>query len=115
MKTEQWNALLEIDRVVERPSRYKDGLAWCTVAGREIAHAEGSDRLDLRLTRAGIRELHDVSVAEPRPSPSDWVTLDLATPRDEKGLVELVRRAVALNQTQSARGRQIKRSRRERS
>jgi Luciferase len=50
--------VLSVGGMVEAPSRYKDDLAYW-VEGREIAHLEAGNVLDLRLTRAVIKEFKD--------------------------------------------------------
>jgi Luciferase len=72
------DAIAAIDGVIEAPSRYKDSLAYW-VNGKEIAHFESDDALDIRLTRAVIRAHREVWKASPavelRPSTSDWITV----------------------------------------
>ncbi|HEX6683021.1 MAG TPA: luciferase family protein [Candidatus Limnocylindrales bacterium] len=89
--------VLSVGGLVEAPSRYKDDLAYW-VEGREIAHLEADDVLDLRLTRALIRELGDDPRVERRGS-SDWATLTVSpeSPEDEEFVREMVAAAVQAN------------------
>lgn len=72
------DAIAAIDGVIEAPSRYKESLAYW-VNGKEIAHFESEEFLDIRLTRAEIRarraELKASPAVELRPSTSDWITV----------------------------------------
>jgi Luciferase len=86
------DAIAAIDGVIEAPSRYKDSLAFW-VNGKEIAHFESDDALDIRLTRAVIRshraELKASPGVELRPSTSDWITVRTCDPERVLRLVEL--------------------------
>lgn len=90
--------LRSIDGVVEHPSAFGPGNAfWCN--GKEIAHFDSPDVVDLRLTRAVIRELRpalrdDVRV-ELRKSGSDWVELRIGSEDDIEFVVGLAERAAA--------------------
>jgi len=86
--------VLTVGGMAEAPSRYKDDLAYW-VEGREIAHLEADNVLDLRLTRAVIREFEDDPRVGRRGS-SDWVTLEV-TPQDREFVKELVAKAVIAN------------------
>jgi hypothetical protein len=72
------DAIAAVDGVIEAPSRYKDSPAFW-VNGMEIAHFESATALDVRLTRAVIRDHRATLKAEPavelRPSTSDWITV----------------------------------------
>lgn len=64
----------------------------------EIAHAEGPDALDVRLTRAVIRERRAELRADPRirlrPSSSaDWLEVAVHTAEDEGFALALVEQA----------------------
>jgi hypothetical protein len=63
----------------------------------EIAHWHSSPELDLRLTRGLIRELRDPLAHDPmvtfRASPSDWLTIKVATAGDVEFASGLVERA----------------------
>jgi Family of unknown function (DUF5519) len=87
--------LAAVDGVIESRSQYKDGPAYW-VNGSEIAHFEGDDGLDIRLTRALIRQdraaLRDDPAVELRRSGSDWITVDVSAP---DRAVELFSRAAA--------------------
>jgi hypothetical protein len=90
--------LLTVDGVYEAPSRFKDDLAYW-VDRTEIAHFESETALDLRLTRAVIREVRARLRADPRvhlrPNSADWVTVDAAGPQDSAFVRDLVERAAA--------------------
>jgi Luciferase len=86
--------VLSVGGMVEAPSRYKDDLAYW-VEGREIAHLEAGNVLDLRLTRAVIKEFKDDPRLGRRGS-SDWATLEVS-PEDGEFVKELVAKAVKAN------------------
>jgi hypothetical protein len=93
--------ILDVGDVAEAPSRYKDDLAYW-VDGREIAHFEADDVLDLRLTRAVIREHRETLKSDPRVrlrNSSDWVTVEV-DPADREFVAQLVRWAVRANRRQ---------------
>jgi hypothetical protein len=90
--------MLSTGEVAEAPSRYKDDLGYW-VDGREIAHFESDDMLDLRLTRSVIREHRDTLKADPRVQlrgGSDWVTVQVRQ-EDERFVAQLIRRAIDAN------------------
>jgi hypothetical protein len=80
--------------VVEAPSRYKDDLAYWT-DGREIAHLESDNALDLRLTRAVIRE-HRGDPRVVRRGSSDWATLEVSH-EDGEFVKTMVAKAIEAN------------------
>jgi hypothetical protein len=67
------------------------------VNGREIAHFEGNDLIELRLTKAVIKERRTEFKADPRvelrPSGADWLTIRLKSPEDADFVLELARLA----------------------
>ena len=69
---------------------------WCN--GKEIAHFESDTVIEVRLTKAEIRERRERLEADPRvelrPSGADWITVTLASTRDVAFVVDLVRVAV---------------------
>ena len=71
------------------------------IDGREIVHFHRDGSVDVRLTRAAIRERRAALVADPRVglgAPSrDWVSVTLASPADVPLAVELVKVAIAAN------------------
>lgn len=90
-------ALARIDGVVESESAFKPTSAFW-VNGKEIAHFEGESAVDIRLTRAVIRDRRSQLRADPRvrlrPSSSaDWLTVEIGEPTDEALVIELVRAA----------------------
>lgn len=93
-----WEALVALPGVEERCSSYKDVPAlW--VDDREVAHLESESVLDVRLTRARIRErrvgLRDDQRVRLRASSSaDWVELHVHDAGDDAWLLELVEAAV---------------------
>jgi Family of unknown function (DUF5519) len=91
-------ALCRIDGVLEADSAFKSGTAFW-VNGREIAHFEGPDGIDLRLTRAQISARRADLKADPRvtlrPGSSDWLTVRFASASDEEFVCELAEAAAA--------------------
>jgi hypothetical protein len=90
--------ILDTGAVVERQSRYKDDLAYW-VEGREIAHLEAENVLDLRLTKAVISKHRAELKADPRielRAGSDWVTMRVG-PGDAAFVRRLLRQAVEAN------------------
>jgi pimeloyl-ACP methyl ester carboxylesterase len=95
---ECWARFCQLPGVEERRSafRYDDAL-W--VEGREIAHLEPPDLVDLRLTRQVIRARRPALRNDPRvtlrPSSSaDWLTLRWSSPTDDPFFLECVNEAV---------------------
>ena len=79
---------------------FSDGAAvW---AGQtEVAHFHGQSALEVRLTKAVIRERREELRADPRvelrKNASDWLTINVATKADVDDAIALVRDAVAAN------------------
>jgi len=73
---------------------------WCN--GKEIAHFENDAVIEVRLTKAVIRERRDALKAdarvELRPSGADWITVRLTSPPDVTFVVDLVRAAAKAHQ-----------------
>jgi hypothetical protein len=90
--------LAGIDGVVESDSVFKSTLAYW-VNGTEIAHFESESAVDIRLTRAIIRErrpeLRADDRVELRASGSDWLTVRIRQRTDEDLVVELAEVAAA--------------------
>jgi Family of unknown function (DUF5519) len=80
MSRELRRALAALDGVVESESAFKDDVGYW-VNGKEIAHFEGERAIDIRLTRAVIRDRRAELKADPRvrlrASGSDWLTVEL--------------------------------------
>jgi hypothetical protein len=97
MLRELRQALVAIDGVEESDSAFKNDVGYW-VNGKEIAHFEGQ-AIDLRLTRAVIRDRRAQLKADPRvrlrASGSDWLTVDLTGPDAVAFVVELVEAAAA--------------------
>lgn len=91
-------ALRRIDGIEESDSSFKDGVGYW-VNGTEIGHFEGEAALDIRLTRAGIRErraqLRADSRVRLRSGLSDWLTVEMLRPADMDFVVELMAAAAA--------------------
>jgi hypothetical protein len=89
-------ALVEIDGVVESDSAFGHGLAFW-VNGKEIAHFEGEDAIDIRLTRQGIRQRRERLRSDPRvilrSGTSDWLEVTIASSDAEDLAIELVEAA----------------------
>jgi hypothetical protein len=88
--------LRRIHGVAESPSMFgPENAFWCN--GKEIAHFEGADAIDLRLTRPVIRELRAVLRNDPRvglrTAGSDWIEVHLSSTDDVAFVVELAERA----------------------
>jgi Family of unknown function (DUF5519) len=71
------------------------------VGKREVAHFDGQDELDVRLTREAIRkrrpELRSDERVELRPGTSDWIRVRTKSKAEIDRAFELVREAVAAN------------------
>jgi hypothetical protein len=90
--------ILGTGQVAEAPSRYKDDLAYW-LDGREIAHFESDEVLDLRLTRSVIGAHRAALKADPRVelrSGSDRVTVTVRQ-RDSCFIEQLVWWAIEAN------------------
>jgi hypothetical protein len=90
------DAIAALPDVVESPSMFKDDLAYW-VNGKEIAHFEGEDLIEIRLTRSAVRERRDALRADRRVhlrySGSDWITVQFSSPEDIRSVLELVEAA----------------------
>jgi Family of unknown function (DUF5519) len=95
-------ALTAIDGIQESDSAFKDDIGYW-VNGKEIAHFEGDKAIDIRLTRAAIRdrraELKADARVRLRASGSDWLTVELAGADTTAFVLELVQAAVAAHRT----------------
>src|ERR1700754_2526543 len=93
------DALARLRGVAEAQSAFKDDTAYW-VNGKEIAHVEGDRAIDIRLTKAGIRDRRQELRADPRvrlrPSASDWLTVEFDA-ADEEFVVSLVEAAAAVH------------------
>jgi hypothetical protein len=73
---------------------------WCGT--REVAHFhDGTGELEVRLTKAVVRERRAELQADPRvtlrKNASDWIAFAIAKQADENDALDLVRAAVAAN------------------
>lgn len=88
--------LREIPGVVESESAFAQGSAFW-VNGKEIAHFEDEDRIDVRLTKGVIRERRPALKTDERvtlrPSGADWLSVRCRSREDLGFVVELVRAA----------------------
>jgi hypothetical protein len=80
---------------------------WCGT--REVAHFhDGTSELEVRLTKAGVREHRAELQADARvtlrKNASDWITFEITKKADEKDALELVRLAVAYNASTAPAG-----------
>ena len=95
-------ALAAVDGIEESDSAFKDDVGYW-VNGKEIAHFEGERAIDIRLTRAVIRdrraELRADARVRLRPSSSDWLTVELGGSDPTAFVLELVEAAVAAHRT----------------
>jgi len=92
--------LMRIPDLARRQSRFGDQFSYF-VGTREIAHFHGDGRMDVRLTRAWIREAKaggtlDARVRTRGPS-ADWATVPLVSRRDVALAVALVEEAMRAN------------------
>jgi hypothetical protein len=86
--------------VEEHRSRFAPMMAW-RVSGREFLHFHGENEIDLRLTRAVIRDqraqLRGDHRVDLRQHSSDWIRVSLSSPDDVRFALRLARLAVAAN------------------
>jgi hypothetical protein len=87
-----------IQGVVESPSTFGPGSGfWCN--GKEIAHFDAPNVIDLRLTKSVIRELRPLlrgdQRVELRKSASDWIEVHMSSSDDVAFVLELAERAAA--------------------
>jgi hypothetical protein len=91
-----WDQLGRIPGMLEGASVFSEGLAYW-VNGKQVAHFVADDALELRLTKAVIREMRAALKAdervELRSSSSDWVVVRVRDDYDVRFLVDLARRA----------------------
>jgi len=86
--------------IVVSESMFGNGDAyWCN--GTEIAHFENDAVIEVRLTKAVIRDRRAALQADPRvvlrPGGADWMTVLLTSEADVAFVVALVRSAVAIH------------------
>jgi Family of unknown function (DUF5519) len=71
------------------------------VGKREVAHFDGQNEVDVRLTKEAIRrrrpELQSDERVELRPGTSDWIRVRMKSKADGDRAFELIRDAVAAN------------------
>ena len=99
-----WNefvaAMLPLGPVHERRSRYGDKPA-VAIDAREIAHLEAPGVIDLRITRAGWRQVQEHFSGDPAvrrdPSRRDWIELHVSSSADLDRLGGLLAAALAAN------------------
>lgn len=86
-------AVTSIDDVIASESMFSSGDAYW-VNGKEIAHFEDDSTLEIRLTKAVIRDRRPAFKAdnrvELRPSGADWITVRFATQEDVAFIADLV-------------------------
>lgn len=91
-------AIASLDDVTESESMFKDDLAYW-VNGKEIAHFDTGEIIDIRLTRDLIRSRRAELRADPRirlrPSSSDWISVQIALPDDITFAVHLAESAAS--------------------
>jgi hypothetical protein len=90
--------LLAIDGVAESAGAFTDAPAFW-VNGKEVAHWHGDDALEVRLTKRVISEQRARLKADPRielrRNASDWLTINLGSPKDVDLVAELAELAAA--------------------
>lgn len=83
--------------VLEAESMFRKGSAYW-VNGKEVAHFETGDAIEIRLTKAEIRQRRTILKADARvtlrPSGADWITVRFGTPDDMELIAQLVEIAV---------------------
>ena len=84
--------LAELPDVEQRPSQFHGEPAFW-INGREFAHTNGDEWIEIRLTGKLINRLEDERVLR-RSRTSDWVMVD---PRHEDLILELARRSLQAN------------------
>ena len=93
-------AMLAVGPVAERRSRYGDKPSVVT-ASLEIAHLEAPGVIDLRITRAGWRQVRDHFSGDPAVrrdrSRRDWIELHVSSSADLDRLGGLLAAALAAN------------------
>jgi hypothetical protein len=98
MRDRVMRALAAIDGVEVSPSMFgTDDAVWCN--GKEIAHFDADDVIDIRLTKAVIRERRAELRADQRVSlrknASDWLEVKFVSDADVAFVAELGERAAA--------------------
>jgi hypothetical protein len=101
MQDELMERLAELDGAVVAEGALGPGPAlW--VGTREIAHLDGGQTLDVRLTRKVIAnqrsELRADTRVVLRPGTSDWLEVTIESPSDVEFALSLVKEAVVANQ-----------------
>ncbi|MGH8946943.1 MAG: luciferase family protein [Acidimicrobiia bacterium] len=90
------NDIAAVDGVIESPSMFKDDLAYW-VNGKEIAHFESADLIEIRLTREVIRrrrqQLKGDRRVDLRYIGSDWITVRFLSTDDRALVMELIEEA----------------------
>lgn len=98
--------LRRFEDVIEADSAFQPGQGYW-VNGKEIAHLDEDDVLDLRLTRNVIRERRAELKADPRVtlrrSGSDWVEVRFRTLADVEFAAILMEQAVAAHRPAAGR------------
>jgi hypothetical protein len=92
-------AIAGLDGVTESESMFKDAKAYW-VNGKEIAHFDGDDVIDIRLTRALIRARRADQRVELRSSSSDWISVRIAEPGDVTFAADLAESAADAHRAQ---------------
>ena len=104
LRTRVRAALLALEGVEESPSAFRDAPAFW-VNGKEIAHLDADDALDLRLTRKVISARRARLKADPRVtlrrSGGDWVEVRFAAEDDLELVAELAALAAAAHRPSS--------------
>jgi hypothetical protein len=96
--------LRSIDGLVESPSMFDtDDAFWCN--GKEVVHFDGPDVVDIRLTKAVIREHRPQLRSDPRvelrKGASDWARVRVASAGDVAFAVELAELCAAAHRAAS--------------
>jgi hypothetical protein len=92
--------LCRVDGLEQSPSMFGPGTAfWCN--GKEIAHFHAPDVIELRLTKAVIREMRAALRADERvqlrKGTSDWIEVRVGAAADVAFVLELAERAAAVH------------------
>lgn len=105
-----WRELARVPDLVAGPSVFADDDAtrayW--IGGKQIANLLDADRVEIRATKAVIRELRPRLKADPRVelrrNPSDWLTVRVGSADDVALVVELTVAAADAHRSQANAG-----------
>lgn len=92
--------LAQVAGLARKPSRHGDGFSYF-LAGREVVHFHGDERMDVRLTKEVIGERRREGSLDPRLRAggryAEWVAVTVKDGRDIARALEVVEDAVRAN------------------